>query len=100
MPDQHYLMTEEQIQELKERDLPYCPSVFNYYQGQFKRYCAYMRLHDLKPYGWADSEQLEEFFQKFYADPVVQRLSLIRYVNGEVVDLYEEAMKNDQSRRY
>lgn len=95
MSDQHYLMTEEQIQELKALDLPYCPSVFNHYQGHFKKYCAYMRLRDLRSYKWADSEWLEKYFQGFYANPIVQRLSMIRYVNGEVIDLYEEAMKND-----
>lgn len=94
MLNQHYEMTEEQIQELKNLDLPYCPSVFSNYQGHFKQYCAYMRLHDLRSYKWADSEQLEKYFQEFYADPVVQRLSLIRYVNGKAIDLYEEAMKD------
>ena len=95
MPDQHYLMTEEQIQELKTLDLPYCPSVFQHYQGNFKRYCAYMRLHDLRQYRWDDSEYLEKYFQDFYADPVVQRLSMIRWIDGKVVDLYEEAIRND-----
>ena len=95
MSDQHYLMTEEQIQELKTLDLPYCPSVFQHYQGHFKKYCAYMRLHDNRNYHFADSEYLEEFFQNFYADPVVQRLSMIRWVDGKVIDLYEEAMKHD-----
>lgn len=95
MSDQHYLMTEEQIQELKILDLPYCPSVFQHYRGHFKQYCAYMRLHDLRQYGWSDSESLEAYFQKFYADPIVQRLSMIRWIDGKVVDLYEEAMRND-----
>lgn len=95
MSDQHYLMTEEQIQELKTLDLPYCPSVFQHYRGHFKKYCAYMRLHDLRSYGWNDSEQLEKYFQNFYANPVVQRLGMIRWVDGKVIDLYEEAMKND-----
>lgn len=88
-------MTEEQIQELKILDLPYCPSVFQRYHGHFKKYCAYMRLHDLRQYGWADSEHLEASFQKFYADPIVQRLSMIRWIDRKVVDLYEEAMRND-----
>lgn len=95
MSDQHYLMTEEQIRELERLDLPYCPSVFQHYQGKFKRYCAYMRLHDLRPYGWKDSEELELAFQKFYADPVVQRLSMIKWDGEKIIDLYEETMKND-----
>ena len=95
MSDQHYLMTEEQIQELKTLDLPYCPSVFEHYRGHFKKYCAYMRLHDLRDYHFADSEQLEKYFQEFYADPVVKRLSLIVWDGEKVIDLYEEAMKND-----
>lgn len=95
MSNQYYLMTEEQIQELKNQNLPYCPSVFNHYHGQFKRYCAYMRLHDLRPYGWEDSESLEKFFQNFYADPIVQRLSMIKWDGKKVIDLYEEVMNND-----
>ena len=86
-------MTEEQIQELKTLDLPYCPFVFQHYHGHFKKYCAYMRLPDFRSYGWNDSEHLEAFFQKFYADPVVQRLGMIKWVDGKVVDLYEEIKK-------
>ena len=91
-------MTEEQIQELKALDLPYCPSVFHHYRGHFKKYCAYMCLHDLRQYGWNDSEHLEEFFQNFYANSVVQRLSMIKWVDGKVIDLYEEAIKNDYNK--
>lgn len=88
-------MTEEQIQELKNQNLPYCPSVFNYYRGQFKKYCAYMRLPGLKMYAWEDSESLEKSFQNFYSNPVVQRLSMIRYDGEKIIDLYEEVMNND-----
>lgn len=95
MSNQYYLMTEEQIQELKNLDLPYCPSVFQHYQGHFKKYCAYMRLPDNRNYHFADSEELEKFFQRFYTNPVVKRLSMIRYINGEIIDLYDEVMKND-----
>lgn len=98
MSDQHYLMTEEQIQELKTLDLPYCPSVFQQYRGNFKKYCAYMRLHDLRPYGWEDSEDLELSFQRFYANPVVQRLGMIKWDGEKVIDLYEETMKNDKDK--
>lgn len=93
MSDQHYLMTEEQIQELKELDLPYCPSVFDHYHGRFKQYCSYMRLHDNRNYHFSDSEWLEKAFQKFYADPITKRLSLIRWDGEKVIDLYEEAKK-------
>jgi hypothetical protein len=95
MSQQRYIMTDKQIQELKELDIPYCPSVFNHYHGNFKRYCGYMRLHDNRDYRFSDSEWLEKWFQKFYADPIVKRLSLIKWDGEKIIDLYEEIKKND-----
>lgn len=53
-------MTEEQIQELKELDLPYCPSAFQYVKGNFGKYKAYMKLRAFRVFGFAGSEWLEE----------------------------------------
>lgn len=60
MPDQHYLITDEQLQELKELDLPYAPSIFNYFKGNFAKYKANMRLAAYKAFGWEGSQLLEE----------------------------------------
>lgn len=60
MSDQHYLMTEEQIQELKDLDLPYCPSAFESLKGNFPKYKGYMKLRAFRVFGFAGSEELEE----------------------------------------
>lgn len=52
-------MTEEQIQELKELDLPYCPSAFNYVGGNFRKYKAYMKLAAFRTFRFAGSADLE-----------------------------------------
>ena len=52
-------MTEEQIQELKELDLPYCPSAFQYVKGNFRKYKAYIKLAAFRVFGFAGSEDLE-----------------------------------------
>lgn len=52
-------MTEEQIQELKNLDLPYCPSAFNYVKGKFGKYRAYMKLAPFRAFHFAGSEDLE-----------------------------------------
>lgn len=60
MPDQHYLITEEQLQELKDLDLPYAPSIFNYFKGNFVKYKARMKLAAYRAFGWEGSQLLEE----------------------------------------
>ena len=60
MSDQHYLITEEQLQELKKLDLPYAPSIFDYFKGNFIKYKARMRLPAYRAFGWEGSQLLEE----------------------------------------
>ena len=52
-------MTEEQIQELKSLNLPYCPSAFQYLKGNFRKYKSYMKLAAFRAFGFAGSEDLE-----------------------------------------
>ena len=78
MPGQHHLnslresclMSREQLSELKEEDLPYCPSAFLYGKGNFKRYKAYIKLRAFRVFGWNGSADLElgmgETWRKMY----------------------------------
>ena len=59
-------MTEEQIQELKELDLPYCPSSFEYVGGHFKKYKAYMSLLSFRSLGFDGSANLEADLGDFW----------------------------------
>ena len=52
-------MTDEQIQELKELDLPYCPSAFDYVDGKFGKYKAYINLLAFRVFRFAGSADLE-----------------------------------------
>lgn len=54
-----YVMTNEQMSELREEDLPYCPSAFIYYEGNFKKYKAVIKLPAFRAFGWAGSADLE-----------------------------------------
>ena len=54
-----YVMTDEQMFELREEDLPYCPSAFIYCKGNFKKYKAYIKLRAFRVFGWAGSADLE-----------------------------------------
>jgi len=78
VPGQHHLnslresclMSREQLSELKEEDLPYCPSAFLYCEGNFKRYKAYIKLRAFRVFGWNGSADLElgmgETWRKMY----------------------------------
>lgn len=78
MPGQHHLnslrenclMSREQLSELKEEDLPYCPSAFLYCKGNFKRYKGYIKLRAFRVFGWNGSVDLElgmgETWRKMY----------------------------------
>lgn len=60
MPNQHYVMTSEQIEELRQLDLPFCPSAFQYVKGNFGKYKAYMKLASFRAFGYDGSDDLEE----------------------------------------
>lgn len=60
MSNQHYLITEEQLQELKELDLPYAPSIFDYFQGNFAKYKGHMRMAAYRAFGWEGGPLLEK----------------------------------------
>lgn len=78
MPNQHHLnnlrksclMTTEQLQELRELDLPYCPSAFLYCKGNFPKYKGYIKLRAFRVFGWNGSADLElgmgETWRKMY----------------------------------
>lgn len=69
MSDQHYLMTEEQIQFLKDNDIPYCPTAFRVIcQNKFRKYLKYMQLCAYRNFGWEDSELLEETFSNSFKE--------------------------------
>ena len=57
-------MTEEQIQFLKDNNIPYSPSLFISKDSNFRKYCAYLRLAAFRCFGWEDSEYVEETFGK------------------------------------
>jgi hypothetical protein len=59
-------MTEEQIQELKNLDLPYCPSAFDYVGGKFGKYKAYIKLAAFRVFGFARSAELETSMSKYW----------------------------------
>lgn len=67
MSDQHHLnpllesclMSYKQLSELKEENLPYCPSAFLYCKGNFKKYKAYIKLRAFRGFGWDGSADLE-----------------------------------------
>ena len=46
-----YVMTDEQMFELREEDLPYCPSAFISCKGNFKKYKAYIKLRAFRAFG-------------------------------------------------
>lgn len=52
-------MTQEQIQYLKDNDIPYSPSIFKYCKNSFAKYLGYMKLAAYRPFKWADSEFVE-----------------------------------------
>ena len=52
-------MTAEQMLELQEENLPYCPSAFIYCKGNFKKYKAYIKLRAFRAFGWDGSADLE-----------------------------------------
>lgn len=54
------MITFEQLEQLKEMDIPYCPSAFNYLEENFRKYIKYMRLPAYRPFKWEDSQELEE----------------------------------------
>ena len=64
MSDQHYLMTEEQVLELMELDLPFCPTAFQYCKGRFGLYKNYMRLASFRAFGFKDGALLEADMKK------------------------------------
>lgn len=78
MSNQHHLnpllesclMSFEQLSELKEENLPYCPSAFLYCKGNFKKYKAYIKLRAFRAFGWDGSADLElgmgETWRKLY----------------------------------
>lgn len=53
-------MTEEQIQYLKDNDIPYVPSLFKYCNYNFRKYLAILKLCAYRAFKWEDSEFLEE----------------------------------------
>lgn len=64
-------MTEEQIQYLKENDIPYSPSIFKYCQFKYSseisfiKYCSYMKLPAYRVFKWKDSAFVEEGAQSW-----------------------------------
>lgn len=54
-----YVMTDEQMFELREENLPYCPSAFIHCEGNFKKYKAIMKLRAFRAFGWDGSADLE-----------------------------------------
>ena len=67
MPNQHYVMTPEQIEELRQLDLPFCPSAFQYYvKGNFGKYKAYMKLAAFRVFGYDGSNDLEESMRDYW----------------------------------
>lgn len=60
MPDQCYVITLEQLEEIKRLDLPWCPSAFQYAKGNFRKYKAYMKLPAFRVFGYGGSDDLED----------------------------------------
>ena len=57
-------MNNIQIAYLKQNDIPYSPSLFQYTKGNFKKYCAILKLAAYRKMGWEDSEQIENIYNK------------------------------------
>lgn len=53
-------MTEEQVQELKDLDLPCCPSLFQFCEGNFAKYKGQAKLLAFRSFGFDGSEMLEQ----------------------------------------
>lgn len=65
-------MTNEQIQYLKDNDIPYSPSLFKYCKYSFPRYLGHMKLTAYRVFGWKDSDFIEEgareWVERLYKD--------------------------------
>ena len=71
MSDQHCVITLEQLEELKQLDLPWCPSAFKYVEGNFKKYKAYMKLRTFRGFGYGGSDDLEDFMGEYWRNNVL-----------------------------
>ena len=66
MSDRNYLMTEIEKKYLKDNDIPYVPSVYEHYNGNFKKYLAYFRLAAYRNFTWTDSNELQMNLNKVF----------------------------------
>jgi hypothetical protein len=57
-------MNDKQITYLKKNDIPYSPSLFQYAKGNFKKYCAILKLAAYRKMKWEDSEKIENIYNK------------------------------------
>lgn len=66
MSNRDYLMTEVEKKYLEDNDIPYVPSVYEHYEGNFKKYLAYFRLAAYRNFGWKDSNHIQMMLNKVF----------------------------------
>lgn len=54
-------------------NIPYCPTLYEYVNGNFKKYLAILNLAAYRGFKWEDSKELEEIFHNVYGDIIKER---------------------------
>ena len=71
MSDQRYVITLEQLEELKQLDLSWCPSAFQYTKGNFRKYKTLMKLPAFRVFGYGGSDDLEDSMGEIWRNNVI-----------------------------
>ena len=61
------------IKYLYENDIPYCPTLYEYVNNNFKKYLAILKLAAYRGFKWKDSQYLEAVFHNIYGDIIKER---------------------------
>ena len=61
-------MTEEQINYLKINNKPYSPYLFQYLEGDFKKYLSVLQLAAYRKLTWKDGNRVDSIFGGLYGN--------------------------------